>query len=160
MDLIVWADHAFNLYPREWALEAYARLSEDTGTSRGFRRLAESKEGFCWLDIAVGHRREAMLKIRSLEQWNECLNAANQAIEMSLLHIGDFQQLGEHLVVHYNKACSWGLSAQYAVEQAVTWNTEWLAGRAERLSSNCPRGFRSTKGYLSSGHCPRADYRT
>src|SRR5262245_41867809 len=54
MELMAWAEHAFNLKLWEWALEAYHRLAEDAGASRGFRRLAEYKQGYCWLDIAIG----------------------------------------------------------------------------------------------------------
>jgi hypothetical protein len=151
IELMGWGDHAFSEGNWEWALEAYSALlrrhSED---APGMKRFVYYKRGFCWLDVAIRLREEALRAIVLApgnvvpdELWHDHYQAADQAIDMSIHNNEQFERLGgKHPMVHYSIACGWALRAKYAVERALPRNDDpliELAGAVEKNSNVTPR---------------------
>lgn len=59
-EIMAWADHAFRADRWEWAIETYYKLLEESRGALGYERFAHYKIGFCWLEIALDLRQEAI----------------------------------------------------------------------------------------------------
>jgi hypothetical protein len=137
IELMGWGDHAFSRGNWEWALEAYSvLLRRHSEGAPGIKRFAYYKRGYCWLDVAIRLREEALWSIappsrgvksddvpedvHSDELWKEHYLAADRAIDVSIRNNKKFEEWGgKHPIVHYSIACGWALRAKYTVERAL-----------------------------------------
>jgi hypothetical protein len=136
-----WADHAFTLKHWEWALAAYSLLEKSADKDPGFRVLALYKQGFCWLEVAINLRKEAIQAVKEwrmpagrkeqdsanlTDDWNSHYDAAEMAVRAALLQYEKFLKLDDHPAVHFNIACCYMLLSQYAIERTLSHKSELI----------------------------------
>jgi hypothetical protein len=127
-----WLQHAFGGNQWHWALEEAMALAEDAlrvGAPDAWR-FAQYRAAYCWLEIAMGLRADALLRLER-KGWDVCFTSADQALCAAIAHNIHYSkgvpQTGsnkppipvEHPLVTYNIACAWSLRAQYIVERSL-----------------------------------------
>ena len=126
-----WADHAFSNKSWATAIEEYRELKDSSVEGDDMWLLSQYKEAFCFIDLAVGARDEALLRAHDHERdrptdpehWAECYRRADQALRYAIVYNNDFLSHVDRdrlpascPVVIFNLVCCWSLRAQYAAE--------------------------------------------
>jgi len=133
----LWLGHAFSQEFWQWALEECYRLAAACVQAQSGNELwsfAQYRAAFCWLEIAILLRREA-IKLHDPESWNnsswdKSYACADWALCASIVHnkchsVGRpgakeiFKAESRHPLVAYNLACGMSLRAQYAIERQL-----------------------------------------
>lgn len=160
IELLEWSEHAFSNKFWEWALEEFHGLEEFARDASGLKRIAHYKQSYCYIEIAMALRKEALLNTGNLigqgkfnlKQYDDSMRAADRALYLSLIHIKYFMNLEyKHPIVIFNRACVWSLRAQYTVERSLAWRadergTPWKKGMLSSLARSVQSQDKSTKG--------------
>ena len=141
-----WLQHAFGQKFWQWALDECYELAKicERG-SYALWTFAQYRAAFCWLEIAILLRREA-IKFCRAEFWDQCYEAADWAICASLVHnrchsAGRpgldaekiFNAPSRHPLVAYNLACGMSLRARYSIERKLGPEQDFFAHLAEEI---------------------------
>lgn len=146
MGRVSWLQHAFGQKFWAWSLdECYelASVSELVQDAYEIWRFAQYRAAFCWLEIAIQLRREA-IRLRSSESWNNLYEAAEWAVCASIVHnrrhsAGKpqekdvFNKQSSHPLIAYNLACGMSLRAQYCIERSLGPEATYFEGPSKEF---------------------------
>lgn len=135
-----WADHAFSTKSWTWAIEEYGEVETLSDKAPGIRRLAEYKQSYCYLDVAMDLRALALQKAGS--ERRDLFDAAKRSLLTSVVFTERYLGEVQHRVLVYNIACAWSLYAQYTIESLLP--QEYVAKLSETLALSLPYGSQPT----------------
>ena len=121
IEQLAWADHAFDRRFWDRARQEFEVLEKKAIAinASGFVRIAQYKQAFCWLDIAIGLRNEAFEK----SDTDRLAMARKALVKSTLINkrkqnqlIADEGPKQRQLIIAYNLACAFSLMAQFKAE--------------------------------------------
>jgi hypothetical protein len=115
LERLEWATHAFSKTYWTWSLQEFQEVEHlaDKLNASGIRWLARYKESYCWLDIAMFWRNQALQD--GPRGFTRACTAVRNSLVLSQNHLDHTQ----HRVIFFNVACAWSLLAQFEVEEQL-----------------------------------------